>query len=117
MRSDPETGTPPPSHRLPVHVIGNVNLDLVMGPVPPWPTPGTETVVEQEEVRAGGAAGVTALALQALGVTFTLHATIGRDDFGEVVRRKLGPARNSRWSRLPRSTRWGWGTPTASARS
>ncbi|MFA5567672.1 MAG: carbohydrate kinase family protein [Trueperaceae bacterium] len=92
MRSDPETGTPPPSHRLPVHVIGNVNLDLVMGPVPPWPTPGTETVVEQEEVRAGGAAGVTALALQALGVTFTLHATIGRDDFGEVVRRKLGPA-------------------------
>jgi len=73
-------------------VIGNVNLDLVMGPVPPWPTPGTETIVEQEEVRAGGAAGVTGLALQALGVAFTLHATIGNDDFGEVVRRKMGPA-------------------------
>ncbi len=92
MRSDREASKPPLVRHLPIHVIGNVNLDLVMGPVPPWPVPGTETIVEHEEVRAGGAAGVTVLALQAMGVPVTLHATIGGDAFGAVVRQKMGPA-------------------------
>ncbi len=83
---------PEPAVRLPIHVIGNVNLDIVMGPVPPWPTPGTETIVERQEVRVGGAAGVSALALQGMGVPFTLHATVGDDAFGQVVRRGMGPA-------------------------
>ena len=26
----------------PLAVVGNVNIDLIMGPVKPWPTPGTE---------------------------------------------------------------------------
>ena len=42
---------------LPVHLIGNVNLDIVMGPVQPWPKPGTETIVERQEVRVGGRRG------------------------------------------------------------
>lgn len=77
---------------LPVHLIGNVNLDIVMGPLEPWPEPGTECVVERQEVRVGGAAGVAALALQALGAPFRLHARIGDDAFAAFVRRELGPA-------------------------
>ena len=39
-----------------------------MGQVAPWPRPGTETFVGHSELRAGGPAGNTALALKALGV-------------------------------------------------
>ena len=77
---------------LPVHLVGNVNLDIVMGPVEPWPQPGTERIVEGQEVRVGGAAGVAAMALQALGAPFRLHARIGDDAFGARVRDELGPA-------------------------
>lgn len=75
-----------------VHLIGNVNLDLVLGPVAPWPQPGTERIVARREARVGGAAGVAAMALQALGVPFRLHARIGDDAFGAVVRDGLGAA-------------------------
>ena len=51
-----------------IHVIGGVTVDLIMGPVAPWPRPGTETFVDHSELRAGGPAGNTALALRALGV-------------------------------------------------
>lgn len=77
---------------LPVHLIGNVNLDIVMGPVEPWPAPGTERLVEHQEVRVGGAAGVAAMALQALATPLRLHARIGDDAFGAVVRDAMGPA-------------------------
>lgn len=76
----------------PVHLIGNVNLDIVMGPVEPWPEPGTERIVERQEVRVGGAAGVAAMALQALGTPFRLHARVGDDAFGAQVRDDMGPA-------------------------
>ena len=77
---------------LPIHLIGNVNVDIVMGPVEPWPEPGTESIVDRQEVRVGGAAGVAAMALQALGTHFRLHARIGDDAFAAFVRRELGPA-------------------------
>ncbi len=88
MRSDPARATG--ARR--VHLIGNVDLDLVLGPVAPWPEVGTERIVARREARVGGAAGVAALALQALGVPFRLHARIGDDAFGEVVREGLGTA-------------------------
>lgn len=76
----------------PIHLIGNVNLDIVTGPVEAWPRVGSERIVERREVRVGGAAGVAAMALQALGTPFRLHARIGDDAFGDLVRRELGPA-------------------------
>lgn len=87
MRSDGGGSGP-----LPVHLVGNVDLDIVMGPVEPWPAVGTERIVPEQEVRPGGAAGVAALALQALGVPFRLHARVGSDAFGELLRRAMGPA-------------------------
>ncbi len=93
MRSDgtaADAGAP--AAPRPVHLIGNVNLDIVLGAVTPWPTPGTERIVERREARVGGAAGVAAMALQALGTPFRLHARIGDDAFGDVVRHEMGPA-------------------------
>jgi sugar/nucleoside kinase (ribokinase family) len=82
-----------------VFVIGNVNVDLIMGPLAPWPAPGTENILTQSELRVGGAAGNAALALQALGVPYRLVCNIGDDIFGHWLRRAFGKA--------------GWGWPVA----
>jgi len=70
----------------PLAVVGNVNVDLIMGPVTPWPTPGTEHLVAHDELRAGGAAGNVALAWRALGVGFQTAASVGNDQFGRFLR-------------------------------
>lgn len=66
----------------PLAVIGNLNADLIMGPAVPWPTPGTEVILDHDDLRVGGSAGNTALAWQALGLAFTLAANTGDDVFG-----------------------------------
>jgi sugar/nucleoside kinase (ribokinase family) len=66
----------------PLAVIGNVNVDLILGPAAPWPQPGTEIIVDHDELRVGGAAGNTALAWMALGTPFEIAASIGNDQFG-----------------------------------
>ncbi|WP_246580372.1 hypothetical protein [Deinococcus aestuarii] len=45
-------------------VLGNVNVDLILGPLGAWPSEGTERGVW----RVGGNAGNAAVALAALGV-------------------------------------------------
>ena len=37
-----------------VVIIGNVNVDMIMGPQAPWPQPGTEVVLPDYELRPGG---------------------------------------------------------------
>jgi sugar/nucleoside kinase (ribokinase family) len=74
----------------PLHLIGNVNLDVVMGPLARWPRMGTEVFLDDNEVRAGGAAGNAALALRALGTPVRVHASLGRDPFGDLLARELG---------------------------
>lgn len=69
-------------HESAIFVIGGVLVDLIMGAVAPWPRPGTETFVDHSEMRAGGPAGNTALALEALGVPYRLVTNIGDDMFG-----------------------------------
>ena len=75
----------------PLAVAGNVNVDLVMGPVEPWPHPGTETVVAASELRCGGAAGNVALTWRGLGRDFQIAASTGRDTFGDWLRAELSP--------------------------
>lgn len=67
-------------------VLGNVNVDLIMGPTPPWPRPGTEVVVERDELRAGGGVAYAGLAWAALGAPHVVAAGVGDDAFGRWLR-------------------------------
>jgi sugar/nucleoside kinase (ribokinase family) len=49
-------------------VLGNVNVDLVLGEIDGRPAIGTEVMVERSEMRASGSAGNTSLALTGLAV-------------------------------------------------
>jgi len=70
--------------------IGNVNLDIIMGPQAPWPQAGTEVVLENSEIRAGGSAGNTALALEALGCRHRLFCNMGDDFMGKWLAERFG---------------------------
>lgn len=75
----------------PLAVIGNVNVDLILGPVTPWPQAGTEVIVEHDALRPGGAAGNTALAWAGLGVPFTIASNVGTDAFGAWLSDAFAP--------------------------
>ncbi|TIV27806.1 MAG: carbohydrate kinase family protein, partial [Mesorhizobium sp.] len=87
----------------PLAVIGNVNVDLIVGPVAPWPKAGTETVVDHDDLRVGGQAGNTALAWQALGIDFEIAANLGDDQFGRWLREAFGH-RAQKWRVRPEGT-------------
>lgn len=76
----------------PILVLGNVNVDLVMGPVDGWPAIGTEVEVERAEMRAGGSAGNTALALTGLREPHLLIASTGDDPNGVWLRGEFASA-------------------------
>ena len=81
----------------PLAVVGNVNVDLILGPTAPWPQPGTEVIVEHDELRVGGAAGNASLAWAALGVPHQIAANVGQDAFGTWLRDGFGPFAD-RWT-------------------
>ncbi|MCM2456386.1 carbohydrate kinase family protein [Rhizobium sp. CG4] len=81
----------------PLAVIGNVNVDLILGPAAPWPKAGTEIIVDHDELRVGGSAGNSALAWTALGVEFSIAANVGSDQFGSWLREAFGE-RAAKWS-------------------
>lgn len=70
--------TAPPS----LAIIGDVAVDLVLGPVDGWPAIGTETIMRRSELRAGGSGGNTALAMRHLGAPCRLLSQVGADTFG-----------------------------------
>lgn len=70
-------------------VIGNTNIDLVLGTIPEWPEPGTEIFFERSDYRAGGSAANTALVLQRLGCRSGLVSAVGNDLQGEMLRTKF----------------------------
>ncbi len=49
-----------------IYLLGNLGLDISMGPLPSMPAWGTEAIVAKSTFRPGGAAGNTALALAGL---------------------------------------------------
>jgi sugar/nucleoside kinase (ribokinase family) len=63
-------------------VLGNVNVDLVLGEVDGWPAVGTEVMVDRSEMRPGGSAGNTALALSGMKVPHRMIASVGDDPNG-----------------------------------
>ena len=80
------------SHRkdTAIYIIGAVAVDMIMGPVTPWPLPGTETFVNHSEIRPGGPAGNTALALQSLAVYHRIICNVGSDVFGRWLTESFG---------------------------
>jgi sugar/nucleoside kinase (ribokinase family) len=71
-------------------VAGNANVDLILGPVAPWPRPGTEVLVSESAWRVGGALGNTALALAGLGVAAELVWDVGDDAMGTWLATEVG---------------------------
>ena len=73
-------------------VAGNANVDLLLGPLAPWPRPGTESLVEHATWRVGGALGNTALALAGLGIPTRLIWDVGDDMLGDWLAARLASA-------------------------
>ena len=72
-------------------IIGDVGVDLVLGPISEWPRVGTETLVERSELRAGGSAANESLAVSYLGGHSQLLSVVGTDESGAWLRGQLGP--------------------------
>lgn len=63
-------------------IIGDIGVDVVLGPIERWPTVGTETLMDRSELRAGGSAGNVALAVRYLGARCRLLSLVGNDSLG-----------------------------------
>lgn len=61
-----------------LYVVGNINVDLIMGTLDHWPQRGTEVMMNHSELRPGGSAGNCALALEAMQVRHRAVANQGR---------------------------------------
>ena len=72
-----------------LHVIGNVQLDVLASSVTRLPQPGGDDVIERIAVRPAGAAGNVSLALAALGVQHRLFGAVGDDQAGRWVADEL----------------------------
>lgn len=72
-----------------VLVTGNVNVDILMGNLAPWPKQGSEVIVDHYQLRVGGSLGNTALALDALGVEAEYFANVGSDALGTWLHDEL----------------------------
>lgn len=72
-----------------IAVAGNIQADVLVGPVGMLPEPGTDVLVDDIAVRAAGSAGNTALALRDLGAPTRLYGVLGDDAFGRLVRAEL----------------------------
>jgi sugar/nucleoside kinase (ribokinase family) len=62
-----------------LYVVGNINVDLIMGTLDHWPQRGTEVMMNHSELRPGGSAGNCALALEAMQVRHRAVANQGDD--------------------------------------
>lgn len=104
MSSTTGDGAQRPSPRI--LVVGNANVDVLMGDVAPWPLPGSEVVIDRYEWRVGGAAGNTGLALAALGVRDGVDsdviAGVGDDFLGNWLESAMAGA--ARLTRAPHAT-------------
>lgn len=76
----------------PIAVIGNLEVDLIFGPLAAMPQWGEERVVPRRERRAAGSAGYTAFALGHLGHPVLLAGPIGDDPEGALVEAALREA-------------------------
>jgi ribokinase len=72
-------------------VIGDVGVDVVLGPIERWPAIGTESLMDHSELRPGGSAGNAALAASYLGVPCRLLSLVGNDSLGTWLAEQFRP--------------------------
>ena len=63
-------------------IIGDVGVDIVLGPIDQWPAVGTEKLMDRSELRPGGSAANAALAANYLGAPCRLLSLVGNDGLG-----------------------------------
>lgn len=70
-------------------IIGDIGIDFVLGPLAAYPERGTETIVDQSEMRPGFSAANAALAARHLGASCRLIGDVGDDALGDWVMARL----------------------------
>ncbi len=68
-----------------VAVVGNLLMDLVLGPLARFPAFGQELLVSERSMRSAGQAFNSAVALAALGDVPSLIGAVGNDDLGARI--------------------------------
>lgn len=63
-------------------IIGDLCVDITMGAIAGWPEIGTETIMDEHELRPGGSAANSALAMAYIGSDCSLVSLFGDDHFG-----------------------------------
>lgn len=72
-----------------VGIIGNYNIDIVIGNVKEPPRWDTEIMADRFERRVAGTAGYMVLALHGLGIPSVILSTIGKDESGQFLLQAL----------------------------
>ncbi len=70
---------------VPLGIVGNLNLDLWVGPVTRFPGPDEEVITGSSRLELAGTAGYVMQAAQALGLEPRVVSTIGDDAFGTML--------------------------------
>jgi len=68
-----------------VLVVGDVNVDIVIGGMAVLPALGTEELGEEFDFRGGGSSGNCAVALARIGVRTAFMGLLGKDPFGDFL--------------------------------
>ncbi|PPC71734.1 carbohydrate kinase family protein [Pantoea sp. ICBG 985] len=89
--------------RATLYVVGNINVDVIMGTLDSWPQRGTEVMLQHSELRPGGSAGNCALALEAMQVRHRAVANQGDDGLSAWLASHF-PHSAAHWTRYPCET-------------
>ncbi|MCC6313122.1 MAG: carbohydrate kinase family protein [Thermomicrobiales bacterium] len=73
----------------PLAIVGNLNLDLWVGPVERFPRTDEELLADSARLELAGSAGYMLQAALALGIEPRVVSTIGDDAFGDVLRHEM----------------------------
>jgi sugar/nucleoside kinase (ribokinase family) len=66
-------------------LVGDLNIDLVLGGMERLPSMGTEELASEIDFRLGGSVGNCACALASLGARVAFQTLVGRDAFGDFL--------------------------------
>ena len=71
--------------RYDVLVVGDLNVDIIIGGMTTLPALGTEEVGDQFDFRGGGSSGNCAVALSRIGLQVAFMGLVGQDPFGDFL--------------------------------